>query len=345
VEHLKITLLSDEKSALRKRSTADPEAYNLYLKGLYFAARPSPESIGRALGCFQQALAADPTFALAHVGVAFLFSALGIMNFAPPTETYPKAKAALAQAFSLDPDLAEAHGIAALLAFWYEWNWSAAEEGFRRVLGASPGDGMSHGYYAFLLMSQRRFDDSIREIKQALMIDPLMPLFYAWSMAIHNGAGRHDEALEEFAKVMQIDPTFALAYFHAGIALAEKGRLDEAIETFEKGRTLVSFQDWDDGQLVVCYRRKGELEKADRLAADLLEKGKTSPASPLALAWVAAGAGDMDAAFRWIDMAFEKRDVLMPFVHIYSETTAPELTRDPRFEDVLRKMNLLQFRS
>jgi TolB-like protein/predicted Ser/Thr protein kinase len=345
VEHLKITLLADEKSALRKRSTADPEAYNLYLKGLYFAARPSPESIGRALGCFQQALAADPTFALAHVGVAFLFSALGIMNFAPPTETYPKAKAALAQAFSLDPDLAEAHGTAALLAFWYEWNWSAAEEGFRRVLGASPGDGMSHGYYAFLLMSQRRFDDSIREIKQALMIDPLMPLFYAWSMAIHNGAGRHDEALEEFAKVMQIDPTFALAYFHAGIALAEKGRLDEAIETFEKGRTLVSFQDWDDGQLVVCYRRKGELEKADRLAADLLEKGKTSAASPLALAWVAAGAGDMDAAFRWIDMAFEKRDVLMPFVHIYSETTAPELTRDPRFEGVLRKMNLLQFRS
>jgi tetratricopeptide (TPR) repeat protein len=110
-----------------------------------------------------------------------------------------------------------------VLALWYEWNWSAAEEGFRRVLCANPGDAMSHGNYAFLLMSRRRFDDSIREIKQALTIDPLMPLFYAWSMPLHNAAGRYDEALEEFAKVMQIDPTSALAYFHAGMALARQG--------------------------------------------------------------------------------------------------------------------------
>jgi TolB-like protein/Tfp pilus assembly protein PilF/predicted Ser/Thr protein kinase len=344
VEHLKVTLLADEKSALRKRSTADPEAYDLYLKGLYFVARLSPESLGKALDFFQQAIARDPTFALAHAGVALVFSALGIMNFAPPTETYPRAKSALAQAFSLDPDLAEAHGIAAVLAFWYEWNWSAAEEGFRRVLCANPGDAMSHGNYAFLLMSRRRFDDSIREIKQALMIDPLMPLFYAWSMALHNAVGRYDEALEEFAKVMQIDPAFALAYFHAAMALAQKGLLDQAIETFEKGRTLVSFRDWDDGWLVICYRRKGEIEKAARLEADMLEKSKTSPASPVSLAWNAAGAGDMDAAFRWLDMAFEKRDILMPFVHIYSELMAPELTRDPRFEGVLRRMNLLDVR-
>jgi len=344
VEHLKVTLLADETPALRQRSTADPEAYNLYLKGRYFAARPGPESLGKALDFFHQAIARDPAFALAHVGVALVFSALGIMNFAPPTETYPKAKAALEEAFSLDPDLAEAHGLAAVLALWFEWNWPAAEEGFRRVLRANPGDAMSHGNYAFLLMNRRRFDDSIREIKLALMLDPLMPLFYAWSMALHNAAGRYDEALEEFAKVMQIDPTFALAYFHAGMALAQKGLLDEAIETFEKGRTLVSFQDWDDLWLVTCYRRKGAIEKAARLEAGLFEKRRTSPASPVSLAWNAAGAGDMDAAFRWLDVAYETRDILMPFVHIYSELMVPELTRDPRFEGVLRRMNLLDVR-
>jgi len=344
VEHLKVTLLADEKSALRKRPTADPEAYNLYLKGLYFAARPSPESIGKALDFFQQAIARDPDFALAHVGVAFVFVALGILNFAPPAETFPKVKAALAQAFSLDPDLAEGHGIAAVLAFWYEWNWSAAEEGFRRVLAANPGDAMSHGNYAFLLMSQRRFDDSIREINQALMIDPLMPLLYAWSMALHNAAGRYNEALEEFSKVMQIDPSLALAYLHAGMALAQKGQLDEAIETFEKGRRLVDFKDWDDGWLAICYRRKGDTEKAARIEADMIEKGKTSPAFPMSLAFVAAGTGDMDGAFGWLDRAFETRDILMPFVHLYSEMMVPELTRDPRFEGVLRRMNLLDVR-
>jgi hypothetical protein len=128
------------------------------------------------------------------------------------------------------------------------------------------------------------------------------------------------------------------------MALAQKGRLDEAIETFEKGRTLVSFGDWNDGWLVRCYRRKGQIEKAARLEADMLEKSRTSPASPVSLAWNAAGAGDMDAAFRWLDVAYEKRDILMPFVHIYSELMAPELTRDPRFEGVLRRMNLLDVR-
>ena len=340
VEHLKITLLSGEKSALQRRATADPEAYDLYLKGLYFVARPSPESLGKALNFFREAIERDPTFALAHAGVATVFFSLALVNLAPAGEVYPKAKAALEKALSLDPNLAEAHAVAAALAFWFEWNWAAAEESFRRVLAINPGDAMSRGEYAFLLLSQKRFDESFREIKHALTLDPLMPLFYAWSIALHTAAGRPDEALQEFSRLLEIDPGFGLAYFHAGLAYYRKGRYDDAIATLEKGRQLVSYPGWYEGVLALCYLRKGEPEKARQLMAAMPDDGSDNPSSPCNQAWYAGIRGDLDAAFRWLDIAIEKREAMMPHIHLYAEALVPELVRDPRFEGILKRMNL-----
>ena len=198
VESLKVTLKVGEKTALKRRSTDDPEAYNLYLKGLYFSARPSPESYRRALDSFQAAIAKDPNFALAYAGMASIFGGLGAMSLAPPAEMWPKAKAAFQKALSLDENLAEAHSIAALLAFYYEWDWEAAGRSFDRVLSLNPGDAMSHGIRGWFCLNQRRFDEAVREIKKALELDPLMPMYYAWSVGLHWSVGKPDEALQEF---------------------------------------------------------------------------------------------------------------------------------------------------
>ena len=216
VEHLKVTLLSREKAALRKRSTTDTEAYNQYLKGLYFMARPDAGSYAKALDFFRSAIEKDPNFAAAYAGMAFLYSSLGILNLAPPAETWPKAKAALHKALTLDEDLAEAHAVAAQVAFWYEWDWDAAARSFDRVLSLNPGDATSHGTRGWLLLNRRRFDEALREAKKAIELDPLMPLYYAWSVGLHWSIGKPDEALSEFAKAMEIDPNLGLAYFHAG---------------------------------------------------------------------------------------------------------------------------------
>ncbi|MGA2586838.1 MAG: protein kinase [Candidatus Aminicenantales bacterium] len=340
VEHLKVSLLAGEKTALRRRSTDDPEAYNLYLKGLYFVARPNPEAIGKALNFFHEAIGRDPNFALAHTGVATVFSTLGIMNLAPPAEMYPKAKAALEKSLSLDPDLAEAHAVAASLQFWFEWNWTAAEKSFGRVLALNPGDAMSRGQYAWLLMNRKRFDESVQEIKRALAIDPLMPLFYAWSIGLHNTAGRYDEALGEFTKMGQIDPNFGLAYFHAGMAYYLKGLYDESIKTLEKGRELVVFPGWIEGMLLFCHLKKGDRKKAEEILAAELEDRKRSPVSPVCLAWDFAALGNLDSAIQWLETAIQERDTLMAFIHVYTEMVNPVLARDPRFDTILKKMNL-----
>ncbi len=340
VEHLKVTLLAGEKTALHKRSTADTEAYNLYLKGLYFVARPNPEAIGKALNFFHEAIDRDPNFALAHAGVATVYSTLGIMNLAPPAEMYPKAKAALEKTLALDPDLAEAHAVAAVLEFWFEWNWTAAEKSFGRVLALNPGDAMSRGHYAWLLMSRRRFEECLAEIKRALTLDPLMPLFYAWSIGLHGAVGRNDEALAEFLRLQQIEPNFGLAYFHAGMAYYRKGLIDEAIETLQKGRPLVIFPGWGEVMLLFCYLKKGDRKRAEQALTEVLEDRKRLPVSPLSLAWGFAALGDFDSAFEWLETAIRERDTLTVFVHVYTEALVPALARDPRFGPILDRLKL-----
>jgi len=340
VEQLRVTLLSGEKTALRKRSTADTKAYNLYLKGLYFHARPSPESLGKALDFFHDALDRDPKFAQAHAGVATVYLTMASLNLAPPAEIYQKSKAALKNALALDPDLPEAHGLAATLEFYFEWNWAAAEKSFGRVLALSPGNALSHMAYAWLLMSRRRFGESLVEIKRALTLDPLTPLFYACSIGLHVGAGRYDEALSEFAKSQQIEPNFGLAYFHAGTAYYFKGLIDNAIETFQKARQLAIIPGWGESLLLLCYLKKGDRDKAGRTLAEMLEDRKKLPVSPICLAWGLAALGNIDGAFEWLETGIQEHDGLIPFIHIYTEMCVPELARDPRFGAILDRLNL-----
>jgi tetratricopeptide (TPR) repeat protein len=340
VEHLKVALLAGEKAALGKRSTADTEAYNLYLKGLYFAARPSRESYEKALGFFRQALDRDPDFAQAHAGIALAFAAMGAINLAPQNEIFPKAKAAVERALAADPESALAHGVSATLQYYFDLDWAAAEASFRRVIELNPSDSMARGQYAWLLVSLRRFDEAVAEIRRALAIDPLMPLLYAWSIGIHGAVGRTDEALEDFAKLRQIDPTIGLAYFHAAMASFRKGLFDEAIGILREGAQYVTFPGWGEDLLQLCLLKKGDRAGAEQIQARLLESRETLPVSAVTLAYGFAGFGDLDSAFEWLETAVRERDSIITVFNVYTEFLVPELARDPRFAALLDRLRL-----
>jgi serine/threonine-protein kinase len=341
VESLKVTLRIGEKTALRKRSTIDPEAYSLYLKGLYFYARPSPESYSRALDSFQAAVAKDPNFALAYAGMANVFGGLGVLNLAPPSEMWPKAKAAFQKALSLDENLAEAHAVAALLAFWYEWDWEAAGRSFDRALSLNPGDAMSHGQRGLFYLNRRKFDEAVREIRKALELDPIMPIYHAWSVCLHWSIGKPDQALEEFAKAMEIDPNVGLSYFHAGVAYAQKGLLSEALETLEKGKKLVVFPGWAETIIGLIYLKKGDRDKAELILEEMIEnRKKIKNLSATCIAFLAAELGKVNLAFEFLDKACEERDSIMVFINIYADIFSPVMAADPRFKTILARMKL-----
>jgi eukaryotic-like serine/threonine-protein kinase len=340
VENLKVALLAGEETALRKRTTADPEAYNLYLKGLYFVARPNREALENAMGFFRQALDRDPGFAQAHAGIAIAFVCLGATNLAPQTEVFPKALAAVERALALDPGSALAHSAAASVQYYFDMDWAAAEKSFRRVIELDPSDSLSRGQYAWLLLSLRKFDEAMAEIKRALTVDPLTPLLYAWSVGIHGGAGRPDEALADFAKLQQIDPNIGLAYFHAGMAYFRKGLIDEAIEILQKGSRLTYFPGWGEDILLLCRLKKGDRAGAEKIHAEMLEARKTLPVSAVSLAHGFAALGDLDSAFEWLETAVRDRDSLITVFNVYTEFVLPQLANDPRFVALLDRLKL-----
>jgi len=340
VENLKVALVVGEKAALGKRSTADTEAYNLYLKGLYFVARPNRDSLEKALDFFRRAIDLDPDFAQAHAGIAFAFSGMGAINLAPQMEVFPKAKAAAETALVLDPESVLAHAVSATVQYYFDLNWAAAEKSFRRVIELDPSESIARGQYAWLLLSLRRPDEAMAEIKRAMAVDPLMPILYAWSVGIHGAAGRTDEALADFSRLLQIDSTIGLAYFHAAMAYYLRGEFDKAIEILRKGAQYVSFPGWGEDVILLCRVKQGDRGEAERIQAQMLEARKTLPVSAVALAFGFAALGDLDSAFKWLETAVRDRDSIITVFNVYTEFLLPELARDPRFGALLDRLGL-----
>jgi serine/threonine-protein kinase len=340
VEQLKVTLHVGEREALQKRSTVDHEAYNLYLKGLYLVARPRPDTLNTALRFFQEALNLDPGFAKAHAGIANVYGFMGNLNFAPPNEVWPKAKAAVAQALAIDNDLAEAHAVAAVAAFWYDWDWVAAESSFNRLLSLNPGDAFTRGAYAWFLLNRGRFGECLHEIEVCISLDPLMPLFYGWSVGLHTAVGKLDEAIRMFAKAVEIDPTFGLPYFHASLAYVRMGKLDEAARTLETGSRIAVHPGWGEGVLAMVELLRGDSDQARRIIEQMIEERRHTNVSPIGIAWALGGQGRVDEAIPWLERGIEERDTLVGFLHVYTPWWAPALVRDPRYTAILERLGL-----
>ncbi|MGB7295487.1 MAG: protein kinase [Candidatus Aminicenantales bacterium] len=340
VDNLKVKLLPEEKADLEKHYTDDPEAYNLYLKGLHFAHKPSAEALDTALDYFRKAIDRDPNFALAYAGMATVYANLGIMSLAPPVEVLPKAEAAFEKALELDSRLAEAHFYTAYNALYYGWDWETAERSFRRALSINPGNATTHAIFAWQCVARRRFEEAVKEIKLALNLDPLMPLFYAFSVGVHWSVGRLDDAISEFQKAVEMDSNSGLAYFHVGVAYFLKREAEKAIAALQKSKELVVYSGWADQWLGLIHISKGDSEKAERILDDMLAQKKRAYVSSLCIGWLSGALGNLDRAFEYFDKAREERDTLMPFVHIFTKLFVPEIQKDPRFKALLKTMKL-----
>jgi serine/threonine protein kinase/Tfp pilus assembly protein PilF len=349
VNNLKIRLLANEVEALEKRCCDSREAYNLYLKGLHFASKPSPDAFQKALQYFREAIDTDPGLALAYAGMARVYAMSGILSLSAPREILAKAKTALRKALELDENLAEAHAQTALMAYWFEWDWEAAERSYKKTFALNPGNAAAHAWYAWLCVVRRRFSEAIQEIKLALSLDPLMPLYYAFSVGVHGASGKPDEAIQEFQKVKELDPNFGLAYFHLGVAYIRKGMMDEAIQAFQKSRELALYRGWAEGNLGSIFLAKGEKERTVQILGELLEEIKKSYVAPTSIGLLYAALGDTERAFEYFERACEERDSLMIVIPVYIEfyidlspalSSLKEFRDDPRFKALLKKMGL-----
>jgi DNA-binding winged helix-turn-helix (wHTH) protein/TolB-like protein/Tfp pilus assembly protein PilF len=323
-----------EHQLLAKRTTADPVAYDLYQKGVYWKER-DPR---RAVEFFERALARDPKCAAAWAGIAS--AALFSVRFSdrPHAEVFERARQAAEKAIALDPDLGDAHASLAALHSDYDWKFDQAEEEFRRALVLDPNSVDAQIGYSYLLVMRRQFDAAIEHSTRAQELDPVSPV-----AAVHAGlclqmAGRNEEAIRSLRETLRLYPDLIPAKLHLAMALTNSGRVDEAAAVLRDALRQRPRSTALAALLADALARGGHREEALNIVNALEQRGATEPvAAPnLALAWVALG--DFDRAFTWLNRACDRRVPLVRVVN--AEPGFAPLRGDPRFAQLVKRIGL-----
>jgi serine/threonine protein kinase/tetratricopeptide (TPR) repeat protein len=341
LESLKVSLLGEDKARVVKSYTENLEAYNLYLQGRYFWNKRVTDDVKKAIDYFEQAIALDPNFALAHAGLADSYLVLPMYGEYRTSETLPKAKAAISKALAIDDTLAEAHTSLAWLKE-LEWDNSGAEEQYKRAIELNPNYPTAHQWYSGLLENVGRLDESLVEMKRALELDPLSLIINVNLASVFFDRGEIDRAIDQCHKTLELDPGFGNGQWLLGICLLEKGMLEEAVAALEKANKLYGRSPYALGDLGRAYAASGDKAKAMEVLSilkDFLQRGYTVN---LEIALVHLGLGDKDKAFEWLGKACDDQDekVDVKFSNFNVDPRWASLRSDPRYQLLLKKLHL-----
>ena len=314
-EKLRVRLTGAEKKKLRRRSTENTEAYQLYLKGRYQWNKRTEDGIRRGMAFFREAIESDPSFASAYAGLADCFITLTTNIPLPPHETMPKAKAAAMKAIEIDDTLADAWASLAAVRWWFEWDWEGAEEAYRRAISLNPNATNAHDGYAMLLSARGRFDEAIEQITKASELDPLSLI-----IAVHAGwpfyfARDYESAIRRFRKALELDENFIPAHGWLGLALAQQHRYPEALDAFHRALEVERLSILT-AMLAHTYAISGDRGEALSLLAQLELDRQSRYISPYDIAVIHAGLGDVESALGWLQKAVEDRSAWMVFVEV-----------------------------
>jgi tetratricopeptide (TPR) repeat protein len=313
-----------------------PDVYEDFLKGRYFSYQTSPEGFQKAQEFFNRALQKDPTFALAHSGLADVNIALNFSGLLPPSEALEKAKMHAVRAVQLDDQLSDAHGSLGWISF-QNWDWVTAEKEFRRALELNGSNAQARVNYAHLLAALSRNEDALREGRHAREVDPLsLPIQTAYASVLI-GAGRYDDAIALCQDTLRMNPAFPWAHNHLWRAYTITGRLDEALA---EARALYSAL--GDTELVKAFDRgmgqAGYTGAMREGARTLAARAQSRFVMAFTVAMLYANAGEKNEAIEWLERAYRQHSGLLESIRMTPEFEA--LRPDPRFQDLLRRLNL-----
>jgi serine/threonine-protein kinase len=333
-EKLRVHLTGTQEQQLSKRATTNPEAYQLYLNGVYYRRKSTP-TVPTAIDYFNKAVALDPNFGLAWAGIAEAYVFMSSTGEIDPKDAVPKAKLAVQKALELDDSLAEAHVSQALLMM-NDWDWSGADREFKRAFELNPNLAEAHLSYANLLSRLGRHEEAIAEVRRAQQMDPLDLRMRVGEPVSLFFARRYDEALQKLDSLLKLAPDNESAVIFRAYTYDGAGRYNEAIEDYKKsvslGDTTMSTQCYL-GYALTQVGRKSE-------AQAILEKLKTTKeyVSPAELAVLYVGLGDKEGAIASLEKAYVAHDLQMQYLKV--DPHYDSLRSDPRFVELIKKVGL-----
>lgn len=337
---VQIRMTPAEQARLTNTHPVSPRAFDEYLQGRYlYWNKRTEENLNKAIAHFQNAIKESPNFAQAHVGLADCYNSLATVQVSqlPPIEARRQAEQAATKALELDAGLAEAHSALGQVKH-YNWNWTAAEDDFKRAIALNQSYANAHNFYASFLMSLGRIEESIAASNRARELDPFSLSISAQRGFLLENARRYDEAIEQLRRVTEMDPNHYQAYWILGHTYAAHGRFEDAVNASLKAVDLSGRNPGALGMLGLAYGRAGRKAEAKKILNELLELNKTRYVTPAALVNVYIGLDDKDQAFFWLDKAVQEKSNYVAYLKVFP--IADPLRSDPRFADLLRRVGL-----
>lgn len=334
-ERLQLQITGAEKSQFAKSSPVKPEAYELMLKGRFAARQYTPESTQKAVEFYQQAIAQDPKYAHAFAELAYVYRVIGGSGFLDAGETNPKAQSAAVKALELNENVGLAHLVLADIKR-DQFDWTAAEEEYKRANQLSPNLAEAHEGYALYLSVLGQHEQAVAEMLRAKELDPLRLQTQISLGAIYYNARRNDEALAALNNALNLDDYAPVAHSWIGIVQASRGAYQKALAAYQQAIKL-----GDNTTATQCYygyslAMSGKRNEAQAVISRL-RTGKEF-VSPVALAILYTGAGDKERAIEALERGFETRDPQLQYLNVEPHFDA--LRDDSRFQNLVRKVGL-----
>ncbi|MGA8622918.1 MAG: protein kinase [Candidatus Sulfotelmatobacter sp.] len=322
----------------RKR-TENIEAYQSYLKGLYWYQRYNPESLAKAKTAFERALELDPSYAPAYAGLAVFYYGLGALSIKRMVEMAPFAKSAAQKALEVDPTLSEARSVLGMIVGAVEYDWKSAEQHFQKAMEVDPVPPLVRlrcGFY--FLTPQWRFDEAKVQYRRALETDPLSMMSLFGLAFVFYCQRQYDRAIEHAARAADLYPGYWLVHMASGMAFAQKGLLQQSIANLEKTVQLSPSFALATGFLAASHARAGDQERAEQLIQQMQQKSLRQYVSPTCFAIYHAALGHGEKVFEYLQAAFADRDPYL--TRISAEPYFDPFRSDPRYRDLIGRMNL-----
>ncbi len=328
--NLRVSLSGREQQRLEHAGTTNAQAYRLYLQGRYYWNKRSPEGLKKSIDLFQQAIDADPTYALAYTGLADSYNVVSSYEIGiTAVQAHQLAEPAARKAIELDDSLPEAH-TALAMGLANRRKWDDADREFQAALRLNPNSAAAHYFYAFTVMiAEKRLDQALEEFQTALSLDPLSPIVNVNYAATLMAAHRYPESLAQFQKALELDPNFVPAHFKLSQLYAVMGRFTEAVSEYQKVLPM-------PGSWTPDAKGYGQL-----VTAALLDKRSKTGYEPES--FIASGfavAGDRQQTFDWLEKAVENEDDQIGSAIRYPMFDG--IRSDPRYADVMHRIGLSQ---
>jgi DNA-binding winged helix-turn-helix (wHTH) protein/Flp pilus assembly protein TadD len=339
-EQVRLRLSPERLGTLARRHTRNAEAYDLYMRGLYFSNRHSVSGTQRAIECFTRATALDPEYALAWSGLANAYSTSTITNDAPPSSMAPLAREAARRAVSADANLAAAQTSLGMIHFWFDWNWLAAEAALRSAIQLDPSYAVAHRRLGILLGQTGRHTEAHACAGRTQELDPLLAMHYVLSAQVAFTGRDYAAALAFARQAIALDPELRSGRHQSAQAYERLGEFELALNELD----LAARFSPDNGMSLslrgYVFARAGRAQEACEVLSSLQAISHERYIPPSFIAMVYTAVAEQQLALEWLEHAFEVHDVHL--VRLPADPKWDPLRDHPQFRDLLQRCGFLK---